>query len=88
MFTEIVPDTNKPTLDGLSGTVSRWKPSSSRTAGAYGGLVDVGYDRHLRIKKARPKTFELSPKVGDGDWAAYQCVVDAPQFSQRKGYAT
>ena len=58
VFTEIVPDTKKATLQGLIRdrialdavvVTDGWR--------AYDGLVDVGYDRHLRIKKARPTAF-------------------------------
>lgn len=58
VFTEIVPDTNKLTLQRLIRdrivleaviVTDGWH--------AYDGLVHVCYDRHLRIKKAQPKTF-------------------------------
>jgi transposase-like protein len=58
VFTEIVPDTNKATLQRLiRDRIALEAVVVSDGWRAYDGLVDVGYDRHLRIKKARPKTF-------------------------------
>ena len=58
VFTEIVPDTNKPTLQRLiRGCIALDATIVSDGWRAYDGLVDVGYDRHLRIRKARPKVF-------------------------------
>lgn len=58
VFTEIVPDTNKPTLQRLiRGRIALEATVVSDGWRGYDGLVDVGYDRHLRIRKARPKTF-------------------------------
>ncbi len=58
VFTEIVPDTNKPTLQRLiRGRIALEATVVSDGWRGYDGLVDVGYDAHLRIKKARPKAF-------------------------------
>ena len=58
VFTEIVPDTNKHTFQRLiRDRVALESVIVSDGWRAYDGLVDVGYDRHLRIKKARPKAF-------------------------------
>lgn len=58
VYTEIIPDTNKPTLQRLiRGRIALDATVVSDGWRGYDGLVDVGYDRHLRIKKARPKTF-------------------------------
>lgn len=58
VFTEIVPDTNKPTLQRLiRGRIALDATIVSDGWRACDGLVDVGYDRHLRIRKARPKVF-------------------------------
>lgn len=58
VFTEIVPDTNKPTLQRLiRGRVALEATIVSDGWRGYDGLVDTGYDRHLRIRKARPKAF-------------------------------
>ncbi len=58
VFTEIVPDTNKKTLQRLiRGRIALEATIVSDGWRAYDGLVDVGYDRHLRIRKARPKAF-------------------------------
>jgi transposase len=54
VFTEIVPDVKAKTLqDVMRGKIS--PESVVRTDGwrGYDGLVDVGYDKHLRIKKYR-----------------------------------
>ena len=58
VFTEIVPDTNKKTLQRLiRDRIALDAVIVSDGWRAYDGLVDVGYDRHLRIRKARPKAF-------------------------------
>ncbi|WP_323042387.1 IS1595 family transposase [Gemmobacter sp.] len=58
VFTEIVPDTNKKTLQALiRGRIALDATVVPDGWRAYDGLVDVGYDRHLRIRKARPKAF-------------------------------
>ena len=58
VFTEIVPDTKKATLQRLiRDRVALDAVVVSDGWRAYDGLVDVGYDRHLRIKKARPTAF-------------------------------
>ncbi|WP_208348965.1 IS1595 family transposase [Pseudaestuariivita rosea] len=58
VFTEIVPDTKKATLQALiRDRVAQQAVVVTDGWKAYDGLVDVGYDRHLRIKKARPTTF-------------------------------
>ena len=58
VFTEIVPDTNKATLQRLiRDRIAVEAIIVSDGWRGYDGLVDVGYDRHLRIKKARPKAF-------------------------------
>ena len=58
VYTEIIPDTNKPTLQRLiRGRIALEATVVSDGWRGYDGLVDVGYDRHLRIKKARPKRF-------------------------------
>ena len=58
VFTEIVPDTNKVTLQRLiRDRIALEAVIVSDGWRAYDGLVDVGYDQHMRIKKARPKAF-------------------------------
>jgi len=58
VFTKIVPDTNKPILQGLiRGRIALEATVVSGGWCGYDGLVDVGCDRHLRIRKARPKQF-------------------------------
>ena len=54
VFTEIVPDVKKKTLqDIIRGKVALDATIIADGWRAYSGLVDVGYDRHLRIKKYR-----------------------------------
>lgn len=49
VFTEIVPDTNKPTLQRLiRDRIALEAVIVSDGWRAYDGLVDVGYDRHLK----------------------------------------
>jgi transposase-like protein len=51
VYTEIVPDVRKPTLQGIiRGKVSPESVIHSDGWRSYDGLVDVGYDRHYRIK--------------------------------------
>ena len=58
LFTEIIPDTNKPTLQRLiRGRIALEATVVPDGWRGCDGLVDVGCDRHLRIKKARPKQF-------------------------------
>ena len=55
VFTEVVPDTKKKTLqDLIRGKVSLSATIVSDAYVSYHGLVDVGYDRHLRLKKYYP----------------------------------
>ena len=52
VFTEVVPDTKKKTLqDLIRGKVALDATIMSDAYRSYHGLVDVGYDRHLRLKK-------------------------------------
>ena len=52
VFTEVVPDTKKQTLqDLIRGKVAFGATIMSDAYSSYHGLVDVGYDRHLRLKK-------------------------------------
>ena len=52
VFTEVVPDTKKKTLqDLIRGRVATDATVMSDAYVSYHGLVDVGYDRHLRLKK-------------------------------------
>jgi transposase-like protein len=54
VFTEIVPDVKAKTLQGLiRGKVSLESIVMTDGWQAYDGLVDVGYDKHFRIKKYR-----------------------------------
>lgn len=54
VFTEIIPDTKKKTLQALiRGKVAPDATVISDGWWGYSGLVDMGYDRHLRIKKYR-----------------------------------
>ena len=54
VFTAIVPDVKAKTLQGLiRGTVSLESVVMTDGWQAYDGLVDVGYDKHFRIKKYR-----------------------------------
>ena len=54
VFTEIVPDVKAKTLQGLiRGKVSLESVVMTDGWQAYDGLVDVGYDKHFRIKKYR-----------------------------------
>lgn len=58
VFTEIVPDTNKLTLQKLiRNRIALEAIVVSDGWRACDGLVDARYDRQRRIKKARPKTF-------------------------------
>jgi transposase-like protein len=51
VYTEIVPDVRKPTLQGIiRGKVSPESVIHSDGWRSYDGLVDVGYDKHYRIK--------------------------------------
>ncbi len=52
VFTELIPDAKKKTLqDLIRGNVALDATVISDGWRGYSGLVDVGYDRHLRIKK-------------------------------------
>ena len=52
VFTELIPDAKKKTLqDLIRGKVQLDATVISDGWRGYSGLVDVGYDRHLRIKK-------------------------------------
>ena len=54
VFTAIVPDVKAKTLQGLiRGKVSLESVVMTDGWQAYDGLVDVGYDKHFRIKKYR-----------------------------------
>jgi transposase len=54
VFAEIVPDVKAKTLRGLiRGKVSLESVVMTDGWQAYDGLVDVGYDKHFRIKKYR-----------------------------------
>ena len=53
-----MPDTNKQTLQGvIRGRIDLAATVVSDGWRAYDGLADVGFDVHLRIRKARPKAF-------------------------------
>ncbi|GKY89401.1 hypothetical protein STA1M1_32700 [Sinisalibacter aestuarii] len=53
VFTEVVPDCKKKTLQGLiRGKVALESVIMSDGWVGYDGLVDVGYDAHYRIRKA------------------------------------
>ena len=53
VFTEIVPDVKKKTLQSLiRGKVALDATIMSDGWVGYDGLVDVGYDKHFRIRKA------------------------------------
>ena len=52
MYTEIIPDTAKRTLQrAIRGQVDLETVIISDGWRGYNGLVDVGFDKHLRIKK-------------------------------------
>ena len=54
VFTEVIEDTTKKTLQGLiRGRVAREATVISDGWRGYSGLVDYGYEKHLRIKKYR-----------------------------------
>jgi transposase-like protein len=54
VFTEIVPDVKAKTLqDIIRGKISPGSVVMTDGWRGYDGLVDVGYDKHLRIKKYR-----------------------------------
>ena len=54
VFTEIVPDVKAKTLqDVIRGKISPRSIVMTDGWRGYDGLVDVGYDKHLRIKKYR-----------------------------------
>ena len=54
VFTEIVPDVKAKTLQGaIRGRVSLESVVVTDGWRGYDGLVDVGFDKHLRIKKYR-----------------------------------
>ena len=54
VFTEVIEDTSKSTLQGLiRGHVARDATVISDGWRGYSGLVDYGYEKHLRIKKYR-----------------------------------
>ena len=56
VFTEIVPDVKAKTLQSLiRGRVDLDSVVMTDGWRAYDGLVDMGYDRHLRIKKYRKR---------------------------------
>ena len=51
VYTEIVPDATKKTLQAIiRGRVELSSVIHSDTWGAYNGLVDVGYKKHYRVK--------------------------------------
>jgi transposase-like protein len=51
VYTEIVPGVRKPTLQGIiRGKISPESVIHSDGWRSYDGLVDVGYDKHYRIK--------------------------------------
>lgn len=53
VFTEVVPDCKKKTLQKLiRGKMALDATIISDGWAGYDGLVDVGYDKHLRIRKA------------------------------------
>ena len=61
VFTEIVPDVKKETLQKvIRGRIALDATIVSDGWQAYDGLVDVGYDRHLRIAKAYKKGLTFS----------------------------
>jgi transposase-like protein len=54
VYTEIVPDCKKATLQGIiRGKVSLETAIFSDSWRGYNGLVDVGYDRHLRVNHSK-----------------------------------
>lgn len=54
VFTEIVPDCKKKTLqDLILGRISRESVVYSDGWRGYNGLVDVGYDKHLRVNHSK-----------------------------------
>lgn len=62
VFTEIIPDAKKKTLQSLiRGKVSLDATIMTDGWVGYDGLVDVGYDAHLRIDKAARSRAGLSP---------------------------
>ncbi|HHC29414.1 MAG TPA: IS1595 family transposase, partial [Rhodobacterales bacterium] len=66
VFTEVVPNCKKTTLQGLiRGKVALETVIMSDGWVGYAGLVAVGYDAHFRIKKARRKA-EKKPAFVDG----------------------
>ncbi len=53
-----------------------------------GGTGSLYASFGLPASRATLSCLSYGWKLVTGDWEAYQGVVDAPQFSQRKGYAT
>ena len=61
VYTEIVPDVNKTTLQRvIRGRIALDATIVSDGWKAYDGLVDVGYDCHLRLTKAYKKGMTFS----------------------------
>ena len=61
VFTELLPDHKKKTFQDLvRGHVAAEATLITDGYYVYDGLVDVGYDRHLRIRKARKSTTPFS----------------------------
>jgi transposase-like protein len=61
VFTEIVPDVKKKTLQGIiRGRVALDATVISDGWAGYDGLVDVGYDAHLRLRKNAHKASPFS----------------------------
>ena len=61
VYAEVVPDANKATLQGIiRGKVALDATIVSDGWKGYDGLVDMGFDRHLRIKKSHWSPSKLS----------------------------
>ncbi|MEZ5714333.1 MAG: IS1595 family transposase [Paracoccaceae bacterium] len=61
VFTELLPDNKKKTFQALvRGRVAPEATLITDGYYVYDGLVDVGYDRHLRIRKARKSATPFS----------------------------
>ena len=79
VYTEIVPDCSKPTLQGII-RVKIDPAAMVNTDGwrGYDGLVDVSYDRHYRVLHSRDKYVQGAARTSDSNGRPNGIVVVEP----------
>lgn len=78
VYTEIVPDCSKKTLQNIiRGKVSLDTEIYSDKWRGYNGLVDVGYDKHLRVNHGKSE-------FSKGEWVHINGIENFWSFTKRR----